>query len=374
MIGVLGGYGGVGLPTVRQLDAWGVGPMRIGGRRPALARQVVDHELGGRGEVAAVDIDDPASLRSFCEGCDIVVNCAGPSHQILDVVARAALAVGADYVDAAGDDPVHQLLQGPRQARPGWIAILSAGMLPGISGLMPRYLAGLGFDRVLRLTAYAGGLDHFTPAGASDYVRSLFGGFGEPLASWSGGVRVSRSLIPLVDLDLPFFPGRVTAHPFLATETERVAAALGLDDVRWYNVFDGTHVIAALGRLQGALTSASNLEAAAVELVQASKLDMFGRTPYWLFVTHLDGESDGRPHRKTMVVGARGANELTGLGTALTVAAIHAGDVEPGLWYADEVLNPARAVDRLRTAPAVTAIEVLDDGIDAAELYEEAAL
>ena len=100
---------------------------------------------------------------------------------------------------------------------------------------------------------------------------------------------------------------------------------------------------------------------------------MFARTPYWLFVVHVDGDVEGRPARKTMVVGASGANDLTGLGTVLTVAELHAGKVPSGLWYADEVLDPARAVDLLRTAP-VTVLEVIHDAVDLADLYEEAAL
>jgi hypothetical protein len=78
---------------------------------PVLDRAADFFGLGGDSLLAVravirplqVDLNDPAQLAAFCDGCRIVVNCAGPTYRILDTVARAAFAAGADYVDIGGE-------------------------------------------------------------------------------------------------------------------------------------------------------------------------------------------------------------------------------------------------------------------------------
>jgi hypothetical protein len=332
-VGVVGGYGAVGRAAVNQFLAWGVGPVMVGGRDKARAAVVVD-------------VDDRASLDRFCAGCQVVVNCAGPSCEVLDKVARAALENGAHYVDPGGDDAVHASLS----TVDGLSAVLSAGMLPGLTGLLPRALAA---DGPARLTAYVGGRDRFTGTAAADYLASLRNGYGRSNAGWRGGHRAERVATPLIDAELPYFPEPVTAYPYLSTEMERLARALRLDELTFHNVFPGAHVRSALAGTDPAA------------LVAASELDLFGREPYQRLVFELDGH--------TMVLSARGASQLTGATTAMAAMAVLAGSVPPGVHFAADVLDPSWAVDRLRRArAAVTALEVFTGA--AAGTVEEGVL
>ncbi|MYS56904.1 epimerase, partial [Streptomyces sp. SID6013] len=67
--------------------------------------------------------------------------------------------------------------------------VLSAGALPGLSGLLPRWLARQGLDSAATLTAYCGGLETCSPTVAHDLMLSLSSGgadgaaYGEPLAA-----------------------------------------------------------------------------------------------------------------------------------------------------------------------------------------------
>jgi len=360
-VAVLGATGGVGRAAVRHLAAAGVGPLRLGCRRPEPAAGLLD-ELRACGEAVAADATCPDSLARFCAGSRLVVNCAGPSHALLGTVALAAVESGADLVDAGGDEAVHPRLSaldtGERRL------VLAAGLMPGLSGVLPRILAA-GFERPRRLTAYAGGRGHLTPAAAADYLAGLGGG-GRPLAAWERGGRRSRALTPLRGIELPPFPGRVTAHPFLSAELERVARDLGLEEARWYNVFDGVHLPEALARLQG------TLDAAAVEeVVRAASLDLFGRQPYQLVVLQLEG-GEAEPCR-TLLLSAGDGIELTGAVTALVARAVLAGEVGPGLHHADSVLEPRAWCERLRALPEVRALEVAE-GPAAVAVFEEGAL
>jgi hypothetical protein len=345
-VGVVGAAGGAGRAAVRRLAAAGVGPLRLGGRRVDPLHRLVAAELGGEGEAVQVDAACAESLDEFCAGCCIVVDCAGPSRDLGDAVVRAAWRAGADAV-TAGDPAVQG---GPADRT----AVVAAGLMPGLSGLLPRCLAAR-FDRPARLTGYAGGLGRLTPAAAADYAAGAAGGSGEPLAAWRQGRRVSRALSPLRDVELPPFPGRVTAQPFLSAELECVARSLGLAEASWYTVLDGVHLPAALARRQGA-----------ADVARASELDLFGRAPYQLMVLEMAGETCCGPACRTLLMRARDGVELTGAIAAVTALAVLAGEVPFGVHPAWSTLTPDAWWTRLDGLPEVEALEVVDGPAGAA--------
>src|SRR6218665_876583 len=331
------GGGGVG----EDVGLGGMRGLRLGARRSeGLQREAREGE-----DIVAFDLADSAQLQRFCEGCAIVVNAAGPSRQVLDRVARASLAAGADYVDAAGDELVHELLAGtPCGDRR---LLLSAGMMPGLTALLPRFLAA-GLDGPLRLTAFAGGLDRFTRTAAGDYVDSLRNGYGTPLAAWRG---------------------RITALPYLSQENTRIARTLGLAAGDWYNVFAGQHLRDAFARVQNLLHASG--EAAAIEaLCTSAALDLAGRAPYQLLVCRVESASASR----SLMLRASDSYALTGAMAAFAALALCEGDVPPGVHFAGEVMAPDRTVTRLRSSSAVTAIDLVDGGAVDEPAFEQGAL
>jgi hypothetical protein len=357
MIAILGATGAVGRAASALLRERCAEPLRLGARR------------AGAGVVAA-DAQDDAALDAFCAGARVVVNCAGPSYRILDRVARAALRAGADYVDACGNARVAALLAPLGLAARGRTALLSAGMLPGLSGLLPRALAG-GFDRVVRLRAYAGGADRFTRAAALDYLLGLDGADGEPLAAWRDGRRVSGALAPRSGVELPPFPGRVDAFPFFGWETERLARTLELREAESYAVFHGAHVLAALRRWSAA---GGDAESAVDGLRRAAELDLAGRRPYQIVAVQLDGERDGRALARSAVLRAGGAGTASGAFAALAALALLEGGVPPGVHHAAEALDPHAVLRRLRGAPDVGEIATFDEALFDAAYEEEGVL
>ena len=197
-------------------------------------------------DTSFVDVLEAESLVAFCARCSVVVDCSGPFSQIGARVALAALGTGAGYVAAAGDERLRGTLLSLHKTVEPCSSALCAGMLPGLSGLLPRVLAA-GFDECHALRAFVGMLDRFTAGAAADFVAGLEGS--ESLAAWRGGRKASRALTRIHDLSLPFFFGRVTAHPYLNHEGERLARLLNLDSADWFNVFEGSQVLAAMSRV-----------------------------------------------------------------------------------------------------------------------------
>lgn len=347
-IGIVGGYGQVGRAAAAHLAAWGLPPALVGGRDPVRTARAAER-VGAR--PAQVDVTDPGAVKEFCASCDVVVNCAGPARTIGAAVARAALACGTGYVDAAGDDPLHAELR----ALP-WTgdapAIVSAGMMPGLSGLLPRLLAR-DVPNPVSLRGYVGGLDTFTRTAAADYLGAAEAGYGSALSAWRGGVTVrgmrSRDGVRLRSVADSFY-----ALPYLSTETERLARSLGVADADWWSIFAGDRVPAALA-------AGADVE----RLCAAARLDLFGRDRFQVLAADLTGPGG----TVCAVLRAGGASELTGAVAGLAALAITRDLVPAGVHHLAEALDPVWAFDLLGS---VTSLFRADGPVDV--LDEEGAL
>ncbi|GGU91408.1 epimerase [Actinomadura cremea] len=336
VVGVLGGAGAVGRAAAGRLAD--LGDLRIGGRNPGRAADL--------GVPVRVDLHDPASLAAFCAGCDVVLNCAGPSYRVLDAVARAALAAGAHYVDAAGDLPAMSAL-GPVRDR---AAVFSAGLTPGLSGLLPRLLA----DRPLRrLDVHVGGAAALGEMGARDMLASRGPEFGTPLAAWRDGRAVPGALRPLHRVALPGFAGRVHAYPFLSTEAARLAGRCEVDELRAHTVYVSENVPRALA---AAWADGGPVDRHVPALLAAAEADLAGTRPYSTLLFQAAPRASGPPRRLTLRTSD--PNALSGAVAALAVRDVLAGRVPPGAHLAAERLHPAAVLDRLRTDPVVTGAEL----------------
>ncbi|WP_050486989.1 saccharopine dehydrogenase NADP-binding domain-containing protein [Streptomyces sp. CNS654] len=343
LIGILGGYGAVGAAAARALAAEGEFRLRIGGRNPEAAARCAA-ALGGPAEVWEVDARSDASLERFAQGCDVLLHCAGPAYELADRPRRAAAAAGADYVDVMdGCGP------GPAPAGEG-TAVLSAGLSPGLSGLLPRLLVdGRHLQGAARFTGFYVSLGAFTRTGAVDYLLSLDRGYGTPRAQWRDGRVVQGALRGAEERVVAGVPRPVTAYPYLTQELVGQAHALGLAEARWYNAFDGRHLLDTLNRYRAGDDRAGNLESQAEGVVRASTLDALGRSPYHVLcgVVEFSG-ADGAPVRRRVVIRGEDGSAMTGVVGAVAAREVARGRVPRGAHRAAQLL-PARGVlDSLR--------------------------
>ncbi|WP_017543643.1 NAD(P)H-binding protein [Nocardiopsis prasina] len=350
MIGLIGASGAVGRHTAAALTKAGVGPLRLGARRPSA---IPSGPWPEGSEAVEVDALDPASLARFSAGCTLLVNCAGPSYLLKDTVVRAGLAAGADVVDVLGDDPVHESLTRSGAVGSDRCVVLSAGTVPGLAGLIPLWLAGADQTEgpAHRMTGYAGGLEHATESVAADIVLSLDTGgaggerFGRPLAAWRHGRSVDRVLRVADGAEAPYFPHRVALHPLLTAEVERLAARMDLAEADWYTVFPGTQVrelFTALPTLP--MDTAEQRDAVVRRIRRAAEVDAAGSDPYYRMVFSLSGQDWAR----TCVVHSDNSYQLSGAVAALAVLDVLAGRIGRGLHYAAEAMDPRATVAALR--------------------------
>jgi len=352
-IGVLGGSGTVGAVVVDRLARWGIGPLRVGGRdlrraSEACARATVDTEP------VSVDLTDPTSLAEFCAGCSMVANCAGPSYQVLDTVARAALSADAQYVDAAGDVVALRALRtDPPSALDRHAAVFSAGLMPGLSGLLPRLFAD--GEPLARLDIYVGGAVPIGELSAVDALLTRGPDFGTALAAWRDGAVVEHALPPLRSVLLPGFRDRVHAWPFLSVEAAHLASVLGVDELRNYTVYVTENLPAALAEAWADDPARVYEHIPAVMRAAEQDVAVTGRYYAMLF--------DARPpaglgRRRRLLLETKDSYQLSGVVLALTVADVLAGRVPAGAHVAADVLDARHVLDRLAGDPLVTNVEL----------------
>ncbi|CQR73879.1 Saccharopine dehydrogenase [Sporomusa ovata DSM 2662] len=356
MIGIIGGYGDVGLQAARMLKEWGKQPLRLGGRNPETAQANLGDEFP-QAEWVKVDIEDERSLESFLNGCKLIVNCAGPSHRTAARVAVMCLSKGCHHVDA-GTGKNLEMMRGTPQST---VVLYAAGATPGLSGLLPRWLAKF-FDQVDSMICYTGAFDRFTASAAEDYFAGISGNDNKPLAAWKNGACRSSALHRRSKTQLPFFSREVTLYPYFNAEAEFVAASLSLCDGEWYMAIDGTHVPSVLEEVCAQFLT--DRQSAVKRLCTASELDLAGRRKYMNFIIQLNGIKNGTEITRTLVLQADSPSVLTGSVAAVAGIAILEGEMPSGVRPLAEIPDPDKVIARLNNTQFINRLIVLERSVD----------
>ncbi len=352
MIGILGGYGRVGLQAARTLKDCGDVSLRIGGRNPEKYRIKLINEFP-EAEWFEVDIENDDSLKNFITGCELIVNCVGPSHRIATKVMQMCLSNNCHLVESGEGRSIEKMHKPLHSSA----VLYSAGALPGLSGLLPRWLAN-SFDKVTNLIAYTGGLDQFTLSGAEDY---LYGIFDNPKPSLSTGKDNYYNYLFLNDkikVSLPFFPNEVRLYPYFDTETEFVAQDLSLLSGEWYMAIGGDHLSAALERISKEFYA--DTKGTIKRLCLASELDVAGRQTYFNFLVQLEGFKQGKSLTRTLVLQTKGVSELTGSVAAVAGIALLKGELPFNVGPVAKIPDPDILIARLSETKIISQLEVFD--------------
>ncbi|MCR5600954.1 MAG: saccharopine dehydrogenase NADP-binding domain-containing protein [Ruminococcus sp.] len=153
--GLLGATGHVGRAAAETLIGMEKYDVHLGVRNTDKAEEMFQ----GKAAIHAVDIFDSRKLEDFCRDCDIVINCAGPSELIGDIVLKACIETGTFYVDPAGGQRLIKLLsaQDSKLREKKLAAVSSAGVFPGLTEIVTRYAAEKYFDEALEAKLYFAG-------------------------------------------------------------------------------------------------------------------------------------------------------------------------------------------------------------------------
>jgi lysine 6-dehydrogenase len=163
----LGGAGEYGRHAVSILASSSLVSEIIIAGRNLEAAQSCAKEIGEKTRAVSVDVSDRDRLVALARDCDIVVNTAGPEHEVVLKVLEAAISSGTNYCDIGGDGPTTEAaleLDSAAKAK-SITALLGIGACPGVATLMMLHAARQ-LDRVEEVRSCG-----FFPAAAFGITR-----------------------------------------------------------------------------------------------------------------------------------------------------------------------------------------------------------
>ncbi|MDO4784792.1 MAG: NAD-dependent epimerase/dehydratase family protein [Propionibacteriaceae bacterium] len=292
-----------------------------------------------------VDARQEDSVREFARGCDVVVNCAGPSYVIRDGVAKA-LPPSLIYIDPFGGNAFGE---GAGECP----SIINVGCTPGLSGLLAKWLAAE-FEECSSVTVCCGGREQGGVSGFADVILSTRDGYGYPNQMLVGGLARPYTEQDWEAQDTDSFPedGESLRTPFVTDELRRVASECGIPQLT------GLLVIPDRDSLHLLLKAMTHSEAADPNELMGlfaqidsakSKLDA-GKELWFTLQVSARGRRGSVLQRSGITLHAGNSSELTGIVLAQAVLRALEHGCPPGVHWGYEFLELEPVLDALSKA------------------------
>lgn len=363
-IGMLGATGAVGREAIQTILTSTDHRVVLGGRDPAKLRELFK-EMAARVECLEVDVHNRTKLDSLCRRCDIIINCAGPSKQIGDTIAAACLEHGVHYVDVSGDEHLYrQLLMRQQEiVDKGLLFVISAGVYPGLSELLPAYVAKTEFDEIDSLELFFAGQGDFSLNAAYDIVCSIEEDTGLGMTYCRQGEPQKINGHFHRQFVLPYPAGKRDTYPVLNHEFARMAKSSGIKSAYFYNSYHNNSVLnqfVMIKALQQYKTEEQKI-ASAKQLVEQFNAKKSGTDDFTLFHLIATGTKHGQNLKlESTLMYPSDWNRLSGI-VAATAArlVIEEESGKAGCFFAAEGVSAKRLIDALRghTFELLTATE-----------------
>ncbi|WP_020588910.1 saccharopine dehydrogenase NADP-binding domain-containing protein [Desulfobacter curvatus] len=326
IIGVIGGYGQIGLEVVKSLLKTTNSTIIIAGRKKG--RGIVDCNNNSRVSYEMLDINDPQKLSLFCNKCEIIMNCAGPATKVSKKISFSALKQKKHYIDLGGCSSLYRdLIQKNSIIKSQCLTfVLSAGMFPGIFEIFPIYIARKHFSNINSLEYYFACLDRITFSAAYDMVVEIFE---RPNAGLDKTDQPQTVFRGSNEITLPDPVGKITGHSFYNEETHQIVKALNSKTALFYSTFCGEMTRKSLFEISMIKKyDESNIVDLSNQLVQASEIDVKKNKSYAMFYLILSGESEGRLKKVISTLSVNQSHRLSGIVAATVAKLIISGKLE----------------------------------------------
>lgn len=342
---LVGGYGVVGRRVAARLVDGFPGQVMIAGRDKQRAAAFC-RELGGGSRPRRIDVDDPTTLDTGLAGVRTVVTCVAQTERHL---LRAAIDRGLDYTDVAADRELWQdaLELRARAQQTGARVLLGAGLTPGISNVMAKWLSDtLGHLDGIEAAILLGLGDDYGP----DSLRYVVGAAARRYAQYEGGQPRQRAAF--TEGQRILFPppvGARTAYLFPWAEVAHYPATLGVTTAVGRIALDPPWA----GRLVSTVGAGARKWLARPARLQRGVRTIERLHPLYAghdrFALVVTGTSGERALRASL--GGRHQAEATAVAAAEFARALVTEEVaEPGVWMPEQVLSPDRFFNAIADA------------------------
>lgn len=243
VIGVLGATGLVGKGAVEVLLQQKDIDILIGCRNAEKAKNIYGNEI--EKNIFEVDLFDCDKLKEFCSRCNIIINCAGPSAKVLNIVADVCIDLGKDYIDVSGDKDIYDnLIKRKRDViDKNVLCLIGAGAYPGLTEIFPSFVANEYFDKVETIKEFFAGCGEFSENAAYDIVASIEKkqGYGMCYCKEGKIEKIKENLY--TSYKLPDPAGELDVYPVISDEFLRGISKSNIKNAYFYNTYPNKDVL-----------------------------------------------------------------------------------------------------------------------------------
>ena len=287
-----------------------------------------------------LDIYDKKSLDSFCNGCDLIINCAGPAYIVSRAIAEAAASAGIIYTDVS--DALISDKEFNKNAGNGEF-IVGLGYYPGIVGMLLNNLS-THFDRIDRIYGISGGNEAFTAISCIDIALSGESGAAVSDCYWENGSFHKTNEKLKYDYFEPV--GRsVYKKRFISNEIATLLPRLNVGKLEWFDITESNTVGVAAMKYYSLRDKyeIDEIIRRLSESISKSGKDSEGDEWNILDIT-ANGQKDGEDLTVHIELRLGGTYKITAFAVAETVARVFENKRKQGMIWANEMI-PFSAVE-----------------------------
>lgn len=331
---VVGGYGAVGRTVCAELAGRFPGRVFAAGRNLGRAK-AFSREMGGRVLPLRVDLTDPEKATENLDGARVVVACAETGNAAF---AREVLGRGVHYVDISASHAFLRRVEGldALARRRGATAVLSVGLVPGLTNLLARHCADVLGDqpRGVNISVLLGLGEAHGKEGVRWVVENLDRRFEAP--------GVPGTVSSLEHPRTTLFPGgfgRRTCYRFDFADQHVLARTIGAGRAATRLCFDS----AAATRLLALLKKTGALRVLRHRGTREALVAVLGRVRFGSDGFAVVAEAEGKGGRRhSCSAWGRGEGRATGVVAALITERLLASpSLEYGVFHIEQLFDPA---------------------------------
>jgi hypothetical protein len=366
-VGIIGYSGTIGRKVIDYLK----NDYKIRGGSRHLNESELDIEL------MKVDTEDEKSLEQFCDGCDLVINCAGPSFLIGDKIVKCAANKGVSYIDAFGANLLENKINESKYKN-DIVTVISAGVFPGFSAMLVKWLANK-FDKVENLVAYFGGQERCSWSATMDLLLSTKYNFGVANAEYCNGEIVKNASINGDSTELPGVPQKVYLQKFLSSESIRIANELKIGKLEWYSIISDKLIYDNLTEAYSKIVYEEDIDKIsdiADNLANISSMFANGGDNWYRIVIDVLGECNGITNTKRLVIENEDSSKISAIVISKVAKNLLEKNHNLGVYWADEILNQDDVTEILDDKSIINSYQFVDVLSSSKEIdcYEEGVL
>ncbi len=317
-------------------------------------------------EYGKVDISGLNEIRGFCQGCDVIINCAGASYLNGEKIAREAAALHIPYIDPSGEAFLENKLEDIADKN---VYVLSSGYFPGMSGLLMKHICK-SFDIPETISGFSVSEEIPSQSAIEDFVLTNLSGFGTAFSYYDDGKirKDDKERIEIIHNQV------YRLQNYLSVEAKRIAEEYSLKRANWLNASFGDEIIKKLQEAVVAIKLENRPYKKVIEeVIELFRDKLLDTEPFTYIRVEGQGIRGEKRIIRTAKVESDCSSEISAIVAAEAAEKILNSSLKNGIYYAMDMIDSEKLIQDLPEYGVKISIENVEERM-ADDKYEEGSI